>query len=76
MARLNIYLPDATAEAARREGLNVSRLCRDAVEAALRQARQRAWLTSLQDREPVELDPTVVLAAVREARSELEGEDV
>lgn len=69
MARVNIYLPDDTAEAARREGLNVSRVCRDAVEAAVRAARQRAWLSALQDREPIELDPDVVLAAVREARS-------
>jgi post-segregation antitoxin (ccd killing protein) len=38
MARINIHLPDDTAEAARREGLNVSRVCRDAVEAALREA--------------------------------------
>lgn len=75
MARVNIYLPDDTAEAARRQGLNVSRVCREAVEAALRQARQQAWLAALQDREPIELDPDVVLAAVREARSELEGED-
>lgn len=75
MARVNIYLPDETAEAARREGLNVSRVCRDAVEAALRDVRQRAWLAALQDREPIELDPAVVLAAVRDARSELEGGD-
>jgi post-segregation antitoxin (ccd killing protein) len=75
MARVNIYLPDDTAEAARREGLNVSRVCRDAVEAALRAARQRAWLAALQDREPIELDPDVVLAAVREARSSIEGDD-
>jgi post-segregation antitoxin (ccd killing protein) len=75
MARVNIYLPDDTAEAARREGLNVSRVCRDAVESALRQARQRAWLAALQDREPIELDPDEVLAAVREARSAIEGGD-
>lgn len=72
MARVNIYLPDDTAEAARRAGLNVSRLCREAVEVALRQARQRAWLAALQDREPIELDSGVVLAAVREARTDLE----
>jgi post-segregation antitoxin (ccd killing protein) len=75
MARVNIYLPDDTAEAARREGLNVSRVCRDAVEAALRQARQRAWLAALHDREPIEVPPDEVLAAVREARTAIEGGD-
>jgi post-segregation antitoxin (ccd killing protein) len=73
MARINIYLPDDTAEAARREGLNVSRVCREAVEAALSEARQRAWLTALQDREPIELPPDEVLAAVREAQTAIEG---
>jgi post-segregation antitoxin (ccd killing protein) len=73
MARVNIYLPDDTAEAARRAGLNVSRVCRDAVEEALRQARQRAWLAALHDREPIELHADDVVTAVREARSAIEG---
>lgn len=40
-----------------------------------RRVSQQTWLASLAEREPLELDPDVVLAAVREARRELEGED-
>ena len=73
MARVNIYLPDDLAENARAEGLNVSRLCREAVEAALVAARRRAWLMALEDRDPVEIDHGDILDAIRAARDELAG---
>jgi len=73
MARVNVYLPDEVAAEARAAGLNVSRLCRDAVEQALRAARQKAWFAALADREPIDVAPEEVLAAVRAARNEIEG---
>ena len=76
MARVNVYLPDELAAEAREAGLNVSRLCRDAVEQALRAARHKAWLAALADLPAPRADipPDVVLAAVREAKEELWGE--
>lgn len=74
VARVNVYLPDELAAEAREAGLNVSRLCRDAVEQALRAARNKAWLAGLADREPIEISHEEVLAAVREAKAELWGD--
>ena len=76
MARVNVYLPDEVAAEARAAGLNVSRVCRDAVEQALRAARNKAWLAALADLPAPRADipPDVVLAAVREAKEELWGE--
>ena len=73
---MNVYLPDELAAEAREAGLNVSRLCRDAVEQALRAARNKAWLAALADLPAPRADipPDVVLAAVREAKEELWGE--
>jgi post-segregation antitoxin (ccd killing protein) len=55
VARVNIYLPDDLAAEARAEGLNVSGVCREAIEASLRMLRQKAWLAALQDHEPIEI---------------------
>jgi post-segregation antitoxin (ccd killing protein) len=73
MARVNVYLPDDVALAAREANLNISRLCRDAVEQALHAARQKAWFVALADREPIDVSPDEVLAAVRAAKDEIEG---
>ena len=76
MARVNVYLPDELATEAREAGLNVSRLCRDAVEQALRAARNKAWLAALADLPAPRTDipPDGVLAVGREAQAELWGE--
>jgi post-segregation antitoxin (ccd killing protein) len=47
MARLNVYLPDDVAEAAREAGLNVSALTRSAVTQALAKQATDRWLASL-----------------------------
>lgn len=73
MARVNVYLPDDVALAAREANLNISRLCRDAVEQALRAARQKAWFAALEDRKPIDVPSEEVLAAVRAAKDEIEG---
>lgn len=73
MANVNIYLPDDLAEKARSVGLNVSRVCRSAIEEALRVARQTAWLEAVRDLPPVNVTPDEALDAVRAAREDLEG---
>jgi len=47
MARLNVYLPDDVAQAARDAGLNVSALTRAAVTEALARQATDLWLASL-----------------------------
>lgn len=47
MARLNVYLPDDVADAARDAGLNVSALTRSAVTQALAKQATNDWLASL-----------------------------
>jgi post-segregation antitoxin (ccd killing protein) len=72
MARLNVYLPDELAAAAREAGLNVSALTRQAVSDSLaRQATDR-WLASLGDTES-DVTRDDVLTALDAAREELGG---
>jgi len=73
MANVNIYLPDHLADEARTVGLNVSRVCRSAIEDPLKVARQTAWLEAVRDLPPVSVQPHEVLEAVRAARDDLEG---
>jgi post-segregation antitoxin (ccd killing protein) len=47
MARINVYVPDDLAEAARRAGLNVSSLTQGAIRATLARDSTDAWLASL-----------------------------
>lgn len=53
MARMNVYLPDDLHRAAKRQGLNVSELCQEAIAAELRRrerlAELEAHLTELDD---------------------------
>jgi post-segregation antitoxin (ccd killing protein) len=71
VARVNIYLPDDLAAEARAEGLNVSGVCREAIEASLRMLRQKAWLAALQDHEPIEIPLEEIQAAVHGAQADL-----
>ena len=70
MARLNVYVPDDLAAAARGEGLNVSALTQDAIGAALAARATDRWLDSLGPGEQ-EFDRADVLAALDAARDEL-----
>lgn len=47
VARLNVYLPDDLAAAARRAGLNLSALTQDAVRRCLDAGSTDAWLATL-----------------------------
>ena len=69
MARLNVYVPDGLAAAARGEGLNVSALTQDAIGAALAARATDRWLDSLGPDERA-LDRADVLAALDAVRDE------
>jgi post-segregation antitoxin (ccd killing protein) len=47
MARINVYLPDELAGAAKREGLNVSALTQEAIAAQLAARSTDGWLATL-----------------------------
>lgn len=47
MARLNVYVPDELATAARDAGLNVSALTQEAISAALNRSMTDQWLAVL-----------------------------
>ena len=72
MARVNVYLPDDLAGAARVARLNVSALTQEAVRGALAARRMDAWLEGVLELKAPPIDVASVLAAVREARDELE----
>jgi post-segregation antitoxin (ccd killing protein) len=69
MARLNVYVPDDLAEAARARGLNVSALTQAAISSELERTSLSAWLDSLP---PVRgsVDHDAVMAALDDARNE------
>lgn len=68
MSRVNVYLPDDLAEAARAAGLNVSAIAQEALRDRLRATGTTTWLTGL----PLLTDPGLthgqVVAALDEVR--------
>ena len=72
MSRVNVYLSDELADAARSAGLNVSALTQDAVRRALAARRTDAWLDGLLELKAAHIDVATVLAAVNAARDDLE----
>jgi post-segregation antitoxin (ccd killing protein) len=70
MARLNVYLPDDLATAARERGLNVSALAQSAVRATLAQESTDAWLAQLRPVPPHQATHASGLRALDEARDE------
>jgi post-segregation antitoxin (ccd killing protein) len=70
MTRVNAYLPDDLASAARAAGLNVSGLTRQAIENALARRSTDDWLDSLGSGES-DVTRDEVLAALDAARDEL-----
>lgn len=74
MARINVYLPDDLATAAREQGLNVSRLTQDAVRDALAASETDAWLEALPDTTGSAVSHDDVMRALDEARAEF-GDD-
>jgi post-segregation antitoxin (ccd killing protein) len=74
MARVNIYLPDTLADEAKAAGLNVSKLAQEAVRSALSVEQVNAWLDSVAAMRRARISHEDVLQAVREAKSELDGD--
>ncbi len=70
MARLNVYVPDELAAAARDAGLNVSALTQQALSDALSRAATDSWLARI-DRPVSAATHAAVAAALDAARDEL-----
>jgi post-segregation antitoxin (ccd killing protein) len=70
MARVNVYVPDGLAEAAKKAGLNVSALTQEAISAALSAQSTDAWLTSLARRPRRKVTHQAVLNALDQSRDE------
>ncbi len=70
MARLNVYVPDDLAKAAREAGLNVSALTQQALSEALQRHATDIWLdqVGIPDSQVTHVE---VLQALDEARDEL-----
>lgn len=69
MARVNVYLPDELAQAARDAGLNMSAMTRQAISDALARRATDAWLDGLGTGDST-LTRTDVLEAIDAAREE------
>lgn len=70
MARVNIYLPDDLADAARSADLNISSLTQTAIRRELRRGELREWMTGVSRLPRLHVDHAAVVAAVDEAREE------
>ena len=75
MARINVYLPDDLADAARASDLNVSAITQAAIRSALEAQSVNVWLDSLTTLGSVTVTHEQVERAVDEARAELWGDD-
>ena len=75
MARVNVYLPDDLAAAAKAADLNVSRLTQDALRKALAASEVDRWLTGLGSLESIAVSDDAVAAALAQAKDEVAGLD-
>jgi len=71
MARVNVYLPDDLAAAARAAGLNVSGITQAALTAALAGRDTNRWLDSIARMHTTGVTHDQALAAVHAAREEM-----
>jgi post-segregation antitoxin (ccd killing protein) len=71
MARVNVYLPDDLAAAARAAGLNVSGITQAALTAALAERDTNRWLDSIARMHSTGVTHDQALAAVHAAREEM-----
>ena len=74
MARLNVYVPDELADAARAAELNVSAITQDALRTALDANSVGAWLDSLDSLDPAPVTHATAERALADARDELWGD--
>lgn len=70
MARVNIYLPDDLASAARGSGLNVSLIAQEAIRSALSARSTDGWLSALRDEAAPLVTHDTVLAALDSVRED------
>lgn len=73
MSRVNVYLPDELAAQAKEAGLSVSSLAQEAIRSALASESLDTWLSSVSSLKAVNVDHEEVLAAVHDAKDELEN---
>lgn len=71
MARVNVYLPDEMARAARTAGLNISKVTQEALSENLARKETDGWLDRLEALPHTEVPHERVIAAIDEARAEL-----
>lgn len=71
MARVNVYLPDELADAARRAHLNISSVTQRALQRELKRADLATWLDEVAALPPIAVSHEEVLAAVDAAREDL-----
>lgn len=72
MARVNVYLPDELAAAAKTAGLNISKVTQEALSESIAQSETEKWLDHLEGRQRVSVPHARVIEAIDEARAELE----
>jgi post-segregation antitoxin (ccd killing protein) len=70
MARVNVYLPDDLADAARAADLNISSLTQDAIRRELQQSGIAEWVQAILGLRKLGLTHTAVQEAVDLARDE------
>lgn len=70
MARVNVYLPDEIAEAARKASLNISSLTQEAIKRELERSDLARWLDEVSALPPIEIGHEEVIAAIEAARNE------
>jgi post-segregation antitoxin (ccd killing protein) len=70
MARVNVYLPDELAAAARDAGINVSNLTQEAIRQELARRGTDAWLDRVAGLRPTQVSHDAALEAVHAARDE------
>jgi post-segregation antitoxin (ccd killing protein) len=75
MARVNIYLPDDLAREAKAAGLNISKITQEALRVELATHRVAAWLDAVARLPATGITHEQAMAALREARAELWGND-
>lgn len=72
MSRMNVYVPDELAKAARDSGLNISALTQEAIAAALRRSATTTWLATLPTTPTSGIDHEQAMDALERARDDLD----
>ena len=72
LARVNVYLPDELAAAARAAGINVSNLTREALRRELASRGTDAWLSRIAELGPTQVTHAAALDALHAARDQFD----